>query len=122
MALVRRTPRSPSIRELADILDEMELLRAEVINRLEIQENTENMSTNGALNEQHIQSSNPEPYIDLEPSAEEEQRAKPRRSHKKGEGLKAFPLGMVLKACPAIADYGPGGGIGNWRDLMAAAV
>jgi replication initiation protein RepC len=29
---------------------------------------------------------------------------------------------MVLKACPAIADYGPGGGIGNWRDLMAAAV
>ncbi|NYJ10627.1 replication initiation protein RepC [Rhizobium leguminosarum] len=37
-------------------------------------------------------------------------------------GLKSFPLGLVLQACPAILDYGPGGAIGNWRDLMAAAV
>ena len=29
---------------------------------------------------------------------------------------------MVLKACPTISDYGPGGGIGNWRELMSAAV
>ncbi len=28
----------------------------------------------------------------------------------------------MLKACPAIADYGPGGAIASWRDLMAAAV
>lgn len=33
-----------------------------------------------------------------------------------------FPLGLVLRACPAIADYGPGGQIGSWRELMAAAV
>ncbi|WP_244499857.1 plasmid replication protein RepC, partial [Tardiphaga robiniae] len=28
----------------------------------------------------------------------------------------------VLQACPQITDYGPGGRIDNWRDLMAAAV
>lgn len=36
--------------------------------------------------------------------------------------IRPFPLGMVLRACPQIADYGPNGGIGSWRDLMAAAV
>jgi replication initiation protein RepC len=36
--------------------------------------------------------------------------------------LKSFPLGTVLQACPDIADYGPGGAIGSWRDLMTAAV
>jgi replication initiation protein RepC len=37
-------------------------------------------------------------------------------------GIRPFPLGMVLRACPQIADYGPGGQIGSWRELMAAAV
>jgi replication initiation protein RepC len=37
-------------------------------------------------------------------------------------GIRPFPLGMVLRACPGFADYGPVGGIGSWRDLMAAAV
>jgi replication initiation protein RepC len=36
--------------------------------------------------------------------------------------VRPFPLGMVLRACPQIADYGPGGQIGSWRELMAAAV
>ncbi|ARQ13931.1 replication initiation protein RepC 5-2 (plasmid) [Rhizobium etli] len=39
-----------------------------------------------------------------------------------GHSLKSFPLGLVLQACPAILDYGPGGAIANWRDLMSAAV
>jgi replication initiation protein RepC len=29
---------------------------------------------------------------------------------------------MVLRACPQIADYGPGGRIAHWRELMTAAV
>jgi replication initiation protein RepC len=37
-------------------------------------------------------------------------------------GIRPFPLGMVLRACPQIADYGPGGRIDNWREMMAAAV
>jgi replication initiation protein RepC len=37
-------------------------------------------------------------------------------------GIKAFPLALVLQTCPQIADYGAGGTISTWRDLMAAAV
>ena len=37
-------------------------------------------------------------------------------------GLKPFPLGMVLSACPEIANYGPGGHVTSWRDLMSAAI
>jgi replication initiation protein RepC len=29
---------------------------------------------------------------------------------------------MVLQACPQISDYGPGGSVFSWRDLMTAAV
>ncbi|MBO9170500.1 hypothetical protein J5275_19175 [Rhizobium sp. L245/93] len=36
-------------------------------------------------------------------------------------GLKAFPLGLVLQACPEFLSYGPGGSIGNWRDLMGVS-
>ena len=32
----------------------------------------------------------------------------------------AYPLGMVMNACPDIADYAKGG-ISNWRDLLATA-
>jgi hypothetical protein len=35
---------------------------------------------------------------------------------------KSFPLGLVLRACPQIVDYGPGGSVAAWRDLMSAAV
>ncbi len=35
-----------------------------------------------------------------------------------GEG--AYPLGMVLSACPDIVDYAKGG-ISNWRDFLATA-
>ncbi len=37
-------------------------------------------------------------------------------------GLKPFPLGMVLSACPEIGNYGPGGQVTSWRDLMSAAI
>lgn len=36
--------------------------------------------------------------------------------------MKAFPRGLVLRACPQVASCGQGGVIANWRDLTAAAV
>jgi replication initiation protein RepC len=36
--------------------------------------------------------------------------------------IKAFPLALVLQACPEIIAYGSGGTISNWRELMSAAV
>jgi replication initiation protein RepC len=80
------------------------------------------MGANGAHNEQHIQSSNPKALIDLDPASSEaradeiETNPEPRRPAEV-----VFPLGMVLQACPDIADYARGGEIAHWRDLLAAA-
>ncbi len=123
VALVGRIPRVPTLAEITTILEEMQMLREEVINRLEIQEDSEIKSTNDAHIEQHIQNSNPESLYELEPSSEKEQGVRPSENRRlRSEPIKAFPLGMILKACPAILDYGPSGEIASWRDLMAAAV
>jgi replication initiation protein RepC len=122
--LVGRIPRTPSMADIANILDEMALLREEVLNQLDTQQNSQFYSTNDALIEQHKQNSKPESSIELEPRSEKEQgwtSSKPGRLAMR-EPLKAFPLGLVVKACPQIADYGPGGSVGAWRELMSAAV
>ena len=121
--LVARIPRVPTLFDIAAILEDMQMLQDEIITRLEIQGNSENMNTNAAHTEQHIQNSKPESPIELEPSSRKEQGAKPGDVRQPMNGAsKAFPLAMVLKACPAIVDFGAGGAIGSWRELMSAAV
>ncbi|OWV89431.1 replication initiation protein RepC [Rhizobium sp. N122] len=147
--VVERLPRSPSAGQVAAALDELELLREEIANQLEMQIKTHNQSGNAQHSERHIQNSNPHFISELEPSFEPKQgataedrspgRAEPigrmqkdeaRNEHVSGSrvastangGLKAFPLGLVLQACPEIAAYGPQGSVGTWRELMAAAV
>jgi replication initiation protein RepC len=115
--------RSPSRPQVESVLEEMELLREEVVNRLEIQLKSEKTDSNDGHNGCHIQNSNPESIYDLEPSSGKEQGAKAEPDRQRAvEPIKAFPLGMVMRACPQIADYGPGGQIASWRDLMGAAV
>ncbi|MGZ2432705.1 plasmid replication protein RepC [Rhizobium redzepovicii] len=121
--LVGRIPRSPTMTDVTDVLDEMELLREEVLNQLSNQSNLHFNSTNDAHIEQHIQNSNPDFFNELEPSSEKEQAEKLSKSGRTGvEPLKSFPLGIVLKACQQMADYGPNRAVGSWRDLMSAAV
>ncbi|MGF6257372.1 plasmid replication protein RepC [Ensifer sp. LBL] len=123
LALVARMPRSPSIHDLKALLEEMELLCAEIVNQLEDQQNSQNMSSNDACFERHIQNSNPESPNEFEPSSRKELGAKPEPEKRPtAEPLKAFPLAMVLRACPEIGLYGQSGEISNWRDFMAAAV
>ncbi|MBY5766696.1 replication initiation protein RepC [Rhizobium leguminosarum] len=123
ISLTSRLPRTPSRVEIDSLLDEMQLLYAEVLSRLNTHEEAEIISTNDAHDERHIQNSKPESIRELEPSSRKEQGAKsggtdlpPRLAST------SFPLGVVLKACPQICDYGQGGGVGGWRDLMSAAV
>lgn len=105
------------------LLHELELLRAEVINQLEILVISEESDTNDADIRQHIQDSNTESKIELEPGSRKEQGGKPSPEiEPKREPIKAFPLSMVLRACPDIVMYGPGGSVESWRDLMVAAV
>ncbi|MBX4969178.1 plasmid replication protein RepC [Rhizobium binae] len=149
--LVARIPRVAGIEDLVSLLDEMGLLRDEAINLLERHIKRGKMDANESQIERHKQNSNPDSNYELEPSFETKQdekavttndgmagqpyAQKPPRSSAglggempgaanpaAGHSLKSFPLGLVLQACPAILDYGPGGAIGNWRDLMSAAV
>ncbi|MBA5804874.1 plasmid replication protein RepC [Rhizobium changzhiense] len=147
--VVERLPRSPSAEQVADALDELELLREEVINQLEMQAKVQNQSGNAQHYERHIQNSNPQSITEFEPASETKQgataddrsasRAEPTVRIQKDEekngrvpaassasaangALKSFPLGLVLQACPEIAAYGPQGSVGTWRELMAAAV
>ncbi|MCQ4632666.1 replication initiation protein RepC [Shinella sp. CPCC 100929] len=128
-----RHPRYPNRNQVEATLDEMGLLRAEVLNILEMQPNTENMIGNAIPNDRHIQNSKTESINEFEPSSEkkrgrnvdEKPHAKSadsaERKTKVDQG-KAFPLGLVLRACPQVADYGPGGRVTHWRELMTAAV
>ncbi|QKK32801.1 replication initiation protein RepC (plasmid) [Rhizobium indicum] len=152
-ALLARIPRVATAEDLAPLLDEMGLLRAEVVNMLERRIKTKKIDANESQIVHHKQNSNPDSAYELEPSFEtkqgekaaadkdpnagpsDERRLKPQKPSggmsnrtggaadpSAGPSLKSFPLGLVLQACPSILDYGPGGCIGNWRDLMSAAV
>ncbi|MCB5205493.1 replication initiation protein RepC, partial [Neorhizobium sp. T786] len=116
-------PRTPNRQQVENVLDEMELLREEVVNQLELQLKSQKTDTNAIHDGCHIQNSNTESINELEPRSEDEQGAKAAPTKLRTvEPIKAFPLGMVLRACPQIADYGLGGQISNWRELMTAAV
>lgn len=123
LAAVRRIPRNPTLDELRDLGIEMDNLRQNIINQLNSDDFSSEMTTNDAQNERHIQNSNTNLLNELEPSSEKEQKAKPSQN-KQAEHvpIKAFPIGLVLRACPEILNYGPEGQIRNWRELMTAAV
>lgn len=104
-------------------LGELTLLSEEAVNMLKIQLVSTEYDANDSENRHHIQNSNTESLIELEPGSRKEQseRMVPKRKPA-AEPIKAFPLGMVLRACPQISDYASGGAISHWRDLMTAAV
>jgi replication initiation protein RepC len=131
IAIMARLPRNPDHHQAASILDEMQLLRSEILNILEVQHNSPNPDANADQNGCHIQNSKPETIHEVEPSSGTEQGGKAAslsaggplvRMPDASEQMKVFPLSMVLRACPQISDYGPAGAIANWRELLGAAV
>ena len=113
-----RTPEA-----LSSILDELSMLLEEMLNTLENQLILENSDTNADECRQHIQNSNTESINESEPRSEREQGAKPSQAIRQmNEPIKAFPLGLVLRACPEVAMYGPNGTISSWRELMSVAI
>ncbi len=123
VAAVAKVKMARTIEDYSVCLDELTLLHEGVVNLLESQLFQQESDTNDSASRQHIQNSNTDSHFELEPSSRNELEAKPRQEpHRRGEPIKAFPLSMVLRACPQIADYGHGGRIENWRELMSAAV
>jgi Replication protein C C-terminal region./Replication protein C N-terminal domain. len=131
VAAIGRLSRNPDRVQVEAVLDELQLLRSEVLNLLENQLNPEETDGNAVQNGCHIQNSKPESIHELEPGSgrEEGGQAVPKspkdavvKPLAKQEQMTVFPLAMVLKACPQISDYGTGGAITHWRELMGAAV
>jgi len=120
-SIVEGIPRTATRAQLEAAADELSQLADDVLNLLQTHVKTQDMSANESRSERHIQNSNPDPLIDLEPGFRGSRAARavpdpetPRVAET------AYPLGLVMKACPDIADYAKGG-IANWRDLLATA-
>lgn len=120
-SIIGRIPRTAPREILEPIANELSMLADEILNLLEIHIKAQNLSGNESHSERHKQNSKPDHPTDLEPSfpesrgVEVEIDPEPRRQPER-----AFPLGMVLDACPDIIDYARGG-ISNWRDFLATA-
>jgi replication initiation protein RepC len=119
--IVERIPRTAMRDELEPIAEELSMLADEVLTLLETHIKSENLSGNESQTERHIQNSNPDSLIELEPGFPKKQGATVEansEARRMPEG--SYPLGMILDACPDIVDYAKGG-ISNWRDFMATA-
>ena len=119
--IVSRIPRTATRCELEPIAEELTLMADEVLSLLETHVKTKEKIANESQTERHIQNSNPNNLVVFESPYEETEvaRVEPKPETTKSP-QQAFPLGMVLDACPDIADYAKGG-IGNWRDFLAVA-
>ena len=119
--IIERLPRSAVREELEPVAEELTLLADEILNLLESHINSQKTSVNESQTERHIQNSNPNYSIELEPGFRESQGSKSEPpSEPSRPPQQAYPLGMVLEACPDIADYAKGG-ISNWRDFLCVA-
>ena len=119
--LVAQIPRSATRADLEPIAEELTALADVILNLLETHIKTQNTDANESQSERHIQNSNSENPIDLEPVFQPSQGAKsPPQPEAAKAPRQAYPLPMVLDACPDILDYAKSG-ISNWRDFQATA-
>lgn len=120
-SIVDGIPRTATGQELEPIAEELSQLADDILNLLETHIKSKNPSANESHSERHIQNSNTDPLIDLEPSLREGRAARAElkpQVPRVEEG--SYPLGMVLSACPDLAYYAKGG-ISSWRDFLATA-
>jgi replication initiation protein RepC len=145
--MVDTLPRVAACETLIAALDDLSLLRQEIVNILEMQLKAGKLDATESRSERHIQNSDTEIDSELERQGEtmpvdRSVADEPACGHMTGpetrshgssrptlsevpqplRDMKIFPLKLVLQACPQIADYGPRGTIACWRDLMSAAV
>ncbi|TIN10191.1 plasmid replication protein RepC (plasmid) [Mesorhizobium muleiense] len=118
-AVVETIPRRARIAELEPIVAGLAALRDDVDNLLEIHMEFTNPGGNESQSERQQSDSNTDSILEFEPALEKSGAAAEPRT-RTAESPKTYPLGLVLKACPEIADYAVDG-IGNWRDFMITA-
>ncbi|TJV12654.1 MAG: replication initiation protein RepC, partial [Mesorhizobium sp.] len=117
--VVETIPRRACIAELEPIVADLAALRDDVDKLLEIHMESTIPSGNESQSERQQSDSNTDSIFEFEPALEKSGSAAEPRT-RTAESPKTYPLGLVLKACPEIADYAVEG-IGNWRDFMITA-
>jgi replication initiation protein RepC len=123
VALSGRLPRMITPALVEPLALRLEALAIEVGKLLDSHLSEQNMDGNDLHSGAHYQNSNTDPLTELEPRFRESRGQTPEQSSATAPRVSrpiAFPLGLILKACPDIADY-TRGGISNWNDLVAAA-
>ncbi len=118
-AIVGAIPRRATVADLGPIVADLAALHEDVDKLLEAHMNSTNPSGNESQSERQQSNSNTDSIFEFEPALEKSGVAAEPRT-REAEKPKGYPLGLVLKACPEIADYAVDG-IANWRDLMATA-
>lgn len=118
-AIVGAIPRRADADALEPIVTALGSLRDEVDMLLESFMNSTNMDANESQDERQQSNSNTDSTLEFEPALEKSTAAEQPKPAD-GGAPKGYPLGLVLKACPDIADYAVAG-IANWRDFMATA-
>jgi replication initiation protein RepC len=95
--LVEGISRTAGLEELEAAADALSSLADDILNLLETQIKSTNMSANESPDERHKQNSNPKPPIDLEPSLREGRAARAEPNVPPTVlPEKTYPLGMVL--------------------------
>ncbi|WP_353646521.1 plasmid replication protein RepC [Mesorhizobium sp. WSM2239] len=118
-AVVEAIPRRATVADMEPIVGNLVAIHEEVDKLLEIHLNSTNLSGNESQTERQHSNSNTDSTFEFEPALEKSGATVEPRT-REAEKPKGYPLGLVLKACPEIADYAVEG-IGNWRDFMATA-
>ncbi len=119
--IVEAIPRQAVLSVLEPIVADLATLHDEVAILLENHVDAKNLSSNESQTEPQQQNSNTDSSSDLEPGLRNSQGPKSAPIKPRADNTtKTYPLGLVMKACPEIADYAPSG-IGTWRELMATA-
>jgi replication initiation protein RepC len=126
MALMTPLRRIREDSALTTLETDLAVLKAQITKALESNLNVENPAGNDRHTGVHQSNSNTQGYHDLEPSSEEaggeaelHTAADTRCSDKAGNS--AFPLGMVMEACPDVKEYAHAGRVKTWSDFLAAA-
>lgn len=117
--VVEAIPRRASLAALEPVVAALADIRKDVDKLLGTHMNNEFMNGNDQQNERHHSDSNTNCHSEFEPALEKD-RAKVEPEPQTFDLPKAYPLALVLRACPDIRDYAVDG-IDNWREFMAIA-
>ena len=128
-AVVSLIPRTSTRDELAPLTEQLRGLATRVHKTLESHVKSEESSASESQTERHKQNSNTHSHIELEPASKKElggiaepnfERVEPAEQPQAIKPPTGYPLGLVLRACPDIADYARDG-ISGWAELIATA-